>query len=472
MATPIPANRARFSAQEVAEATQGVLRGPGDVQTTGVTTDSRALEPGNLFVALRGERFDAHAFLDRALAAGAAAMVIERGAEAPTNACVVEVDDTLVALGALAAQHRRRWKGTLVAITGSAGKTTTKELVAAALGGTGARVFKSAGNLNNRIGVPMTLLQLDESVDLAVIELGTSESGEIGLLAQMSCPDVGVVTLISVAHAEGLGTVEAIAEEKTSLFDHVVAGGHVVFNGDEPLLAARQHRWDKRQCLTFGFSEGCTVRITECTLSPRGTQARFELRAPNDAISLSLSLLGESAALNTAAALAVVLTQDLSLAAASKALCAVKPMAGRMAPLEGRSGALVIDDSYNANPRSTDTALRTAAALAKAQGRRLVVVLGDMLELGSLAQDAHRAVGAKVVVSGAGLFVACGEAMRLAAHATQTAGVETLQVDSSEAAAELLRSHVVASDLVLVKGSRSMQMERVVEAVVSQEAAS
>ncbi len=199
---------------------------------------------------------------------------------------------------------------------------------------------------------------------------------------------------------------------------------------------------------------------------------RFELPAPADTLSLHLSLLGEAAALNTAAALAVALTQDLSLTAASKALCAVQPMAGRMVPLHGRAGALVLDDSYNANPRSTEAALRTACALAKTQGRRLVVVLGDMLELGALSKEAHQTVGAQVVACGAGLFVASGHAMRDAAQVAAAAGVETLRVDNSEAAADGVRSNVTSKDLVLVKGSRSMAMERVVEALVSPEAAS
>ena len=471
MATPIPTNQAKFSAEEIAVATQGQLHGAGDVQIRGVTTDSRAVRPGNLFVALRGERFDAHRFVDDAIEAGASVVVIEHGHPVPTDTCTVEVHDTLVALGAIAETHRLRWSGTVVAITGSAGKTTTKELIAAALQGAGKRVLKTVGNLNNRIGVPVTLFQLDDSFDTAVIEMGTSAPGEIALLGKMTRPDVGVITLVSVAHTEGLGSLGAVAEEKASLFDHVPGGGHLVFDGDDRTLAAMARGWKGRAQCTFGFGEACTVRIVDWSLNDEGTQCLFALPKPNRDIELTLSLLGESAAVNAAAALGVMLCLGLSVTSAGRALSAIKPIPGRMYPVSAKNGALVLDDSYNANPRSTEAALHTASALAKARGRRLVVALGDMKELGTLSVDEHRVVGAEVASRGAAVFIACGEAMQEAAASAKPGGVTTLVAGDSEEAARAALHHVEPGDVVLVKGSRSMAMERVVEALLAGEVA-
>ncbi|MBW2224131.1 MAG: UDP-N-acetylmuramoyl-tripeptide--D-alanyl-D-alanine ligase, partial [Deltaproteobacteria bacterium] len=204
-----------------------------------MATDSRAVEPGNLFVALRGERFDAREFVTQAVDAGAAAVIVERGASLPGHVSAVEVADTLLALGDLAKVHRAAWNGKVVGITGSVGKTTTKDLVAAALQSSGHRVLKTAGNLNNRIGVPMTLFQLDETVDTAVIEMGTSEPGEIARLAEIAAPDIGIVTRASMAHTEGLGSVEAVADEKVSLLHAIAPDGVAVAYGDDPPLKKR-----------------------------------------------------------------------------------------------------------------------------------------------------------------------------------------------------------------------------------------
>ena len=192
MATPIPANQATFHRDEVVSATGGTSGGPTWESASGVVTDSRAIQPGNLFVALRGERFDAHEFAAQAVDAGATAVVVERGTPLPDHVSTVEVDDTLLALGDLARAHREKWNGKVIGITGSVGKTTTKDLAASALQSAGYRVLKTAGNLNNRIGVPMTLFQLDATVDMAVIEMGTSEPGEIARLAEIAAPDVGI----------------------------------------------------------------------------------------------------------------------------------------------------------------------------------------------------------------------------------------------------------------------------------------
>lgn len=469
MATPIPINEARFTASEIAELTGGALVG-ASVDVRGVATDSRSVRPGNAFVALAGERFDAHAFVGDAISNGAEVVVVRGDTNVPENVCKIEVADTLVALGELAHVHRQRWKGTVVAVTGSAGKTTTKELIAAAFQGAGRHAFKTAGNLNNRVGVPMTLLQLDETVDTAVVELGTSEPGEIALLGRMVEPDVAVVTLVSVAHTEGLGSLEAVAEEKCSLFDHVPRHGHFVYNGDDTLLRrhASKHA-DIPQC-AFGFSEGCDVRVLDWSFENGGTRCRLSLKGHE--IEIDLALLGESAVVNAAAAVTVLACLGISVESVGRALSSIKPIPGRMYPLRSSNGLLILDDSYNANPRSTEAALHTASAMAKHQGRRLVVALGDMLELGSLSAEEHRAIGEQVVAAGAEWFVACGGAMENAAEVASNGGVESITVPTSEAASDALLTHVEDRDLVLIKGSRSMKMETVVQALATRGEAS
>ncbi|MDD9964778.1 MAG: Mur ligase family protein, partial [Myxococcales bacterium] len=236
MATPIPANRASFTLTEIAHVTGGRIVGPGQGAVCGVVTDSRRVTPGSLFVALQGEHHDAHRFLPQVAEAGAAAALVMPGRAVAAPTVAIEVPDTLAALGSLAAHHRRAWGGTVVAITGSAGKTTTKELTAAALAATGLSVARTVGNLNNRIGVPMTLLALDASSELAVVEMGTSAPGEIATLAVMTDPQVGVVTTVAVAHSQGLGSLAGVAQEKLSLLAALGRHGVAVYGIDsEPL---------------------------------------------------------------------------------------------------------------------------------------------------------------------------------------------------------------------------------------------
>ncbi|HEY2733896.1 MAG TPA: Mur ligase family protein, partial [Polyangiales bacterium] len=262
MATTIPANEASFTLEQIAACTGGrVVSANAQASIRGVVTDSRALKPGQLYVALRGEHHDGHRFLPPSAAQGAAAALVEREDEAPAGLSLIVVPDTRRALGELARAHRTRWGGKLVAITGSAGKTTTKELTAAALRALGHRVLSTEGNLNNEIGLPMTLFGLAAQHDLAVVEIGTGGPGEIAWLAYVGRPEIGVVTTVSLAHAEKLGSLEGVADEKTSLLRMLPSDGVAIYGADSELLVARAPSFAGRSTIAFGSAEGADLRL-------------------------------------------------------------------------------------------------------------------------------------------------------------------------------------------------------------------
>ena len=463
MATPIPSNQAQFRRDDVITATRGSARGPSWETVCGVVTDSRAIRSGNLFVALRGERFDAHEFAAQAADAGAGAVMVERGTSLPEHVSAVEVDDTLLALGDLARAYRDAWNGKVIGITGSVGKTTTKDLTAAALQSAGRRVLSTTGNLNNRIGVPMTLFKLDATVDTAVIEMGTSEPGEIARLAEIAAPDVGIVTRASLAHTEGLGSVEAVADEKIALLHALAQHGVAVAYGDDPPLKKRASVVRAKRKLFYGHTVGNDVRVIDWDVDADGTQARFQVRGRD--VEVAMGLLGEGAVLNAAGALAIALGLDLSLEDAARGIVEVTPSAGRMQLRAGSGDRLIIDDSYNANPASMDVALNGARAIAAKRDAPLITVLGDMAELGAHSEEAHRKIGELVSDAGVFLFVGCGEAMRDAVAIANTRGVDTLWFEDAGECGEL-SDRLPLRAVVLVKGSRSMEMERVITPIL------
>ncbi len=448
MATRIPDNRAPFTLAEVAAITGGKLFGE-DRDCIGVITDSRRADGTNLFVALRGERFDAHRFVD-GLVGKVAGAVVETSPE--TEMPHVLVEDTAVALRALAAAHRRRWAKTVVAITGSAGKTSTKELTASALRGAGLRVLATDGNLNNLIGAPMTLFGLAEEHDVAIIELGTSAPGEIPALAEMVQADVAVVTLVAVSHTEGMGGIEGVYREKTALLE----GAKVRWvNGFDQRLAAHP---DEGLRFYGASREGKQdVALRGWQFEGSGTCADYELGGERHRV--CLKLLGEAAALNAAGALAVVETLrsdfglGLSFEGALRGLEALAPVAGRMAPFVAR-GVTVLDDSYNANPSSMALALHTASALG-GQGR-LVAMLGDMGELGDCAEDKHREV--------VGLARELGFSLLLLGDEMHRQGQGTENVATVEEALQRL-GELRSGDVILIKGSRFMGLEQAADAL-------
>lgn len=475
-ATPIPENQAAFSPDEIVEVTGATLVSAPTRALCGVCIDSRAVVSGNLFVALRGERHDAHDHVGQAAAAGARAVLIDRDVEVPEGVGVFRVPDTLAALGALAAHHRRRFDVPVVAITGSVGKTSTKELIAAALVGIGRRVAFTRGNLNNRVGVPMTLFTLDAEHDAAVVEIGMNVPGEIADLTAITAPSVGVVTAVAHAHTEGVGGIEGVAREKGSLLTSLDPTALALWCVDAPMLADYAERSLAARKMSYGLLDSADVRLVRWELEAHATRAAFQLPGRDRVLEVRLGMLGEAAAINAAGALAVLSTlAPENIEEALEAIGAVPPALHRMVPVELASGPLVIDDTYNASPRSTIAALETASVLAASRGGKLLAVLGDMHELGRDAERLHAEVGREAVRAGASLLIACGELMthagRAAIHASAESGrgarAKVILLRKSEDAVECVREAWAPADVVLVKGSRGMRMERVVEALAA-----
>ncbi|MEM9194448.1 MAG: UDP-N-acetylmuramoyl-tripeptide--D-alanyl-D-alanine ligase [Myxococcota bacterium] len=477
MATPIPKNRAAFTAQELQRAAGGAIVGRPVEGVVGVTTDSRAVVPGELFVALSGDRFDAHEFLPTAWDAGAAAAVVAESAdiEVPADRWALVVADPLLALGAIARFHRLRWAASqkdpfVVAVTGSAGKTSTKELAAGALEhltGPGA-LLKTAGNLNNRIGVPLTILGLDSSHRGALLELGTSEKGEIATLGAIARPTVACVIMASAAHTEGIGDLAAVVHEKSSLFFAAPETTVGVCRRDQPALFQRAEQAQLERLLGFGVDPEADIRLVESTIHSDGkTQVRFQINGRE--VAGALQMLGRGAGENAAAAIGIAMAVGVDPEVAIQKLEAVPPFAGRLAPRRLLSGGLLIDDSYNANPVSMALSLEVLRELAG--GRPTIAVLGDMLELGDESADAHVEVGEQVVAARVDHFVACGPAMAEAAQRVRDKGGSVTEVADAGAALLDARAHLGPNTVVLVKGSRSLGLEAVSQALASENTA-
>lgn len=467
MATPIPPNRARFTARSIADATGGVARG-ADAEVVGVTTDSRAVVRGGAFVALRGER-DGHAFVDAAVRAGAAVVVVERGRA--TAGVAVEVDDTLRAWGDLARAHLRAWRARdarrrVVAITGSAGKTTTKELCAAILGAV-EPCLATAGNLNNRIGLPaMALCAGDER--FLVLEAGMSVPGEIAELGRIAEPDVAVVTNIGLAHAEGVGGTRAdVAREKGALYASLGPSGVAIVNADDDAAMAERARTTSR-AETFGRAASASYRLVERTSLGAGG-SRVVLERAGDRLDLDLAIVGEAAAIDLAAALAAADAANgapIDVDVVRRGLARLAAIGGRGELRRLADDTLVLDDTYNANPGSMNNALLSLAEIGRAERRRTVAVLGEMKELGPSAPSEHAAIGDRLAEAGIAVALGCGGLIDLALGRAASRGVAVVKAASTAEAAARAVEVVRARDVVLVKGSRSVGAERVVEALV------
>jgi UDP-N-acetylmuramoyl-tripeptide--D-alanyl-D-alanine ligase len=474
MATAVPANHALLEARAAAEATGGrVVQARGDRVARGITTDSRSVTSGCAFVALRGARHDGHTYLNAAIDAGAVLVLVEYG-RAPndtTRADVVEVADTLAALGAVARAHLRAWKGAnpearVVAITGSAGKTTTKELCAAILRSVG-RCHATRGNLNNRIGVPAVALGVETSTRYAVLEMGMSERGELAALAAIAEPDVGVITNIGLSHAGGVGgSVDDVAREKGSLFEAVREGGVVVANADDSAVVHELRRATAARVVTFGAGAGAGYRLV--LRQPVGADGSIvEVRRPDgETARFQLPMAGNAAAIDFVAALAAAEAAAggrIDNAHLESALRTISPIPGRMHMRRLRGGVLLIDDTYNASPAAMRAALATLGEAAR--GRR-IAVLGEMKELGSTASREHDLLGKVVADASVALLVSCGGLADAIARDAAPRGVEVVFARDSEEAALIAVDRVRSGDAVLVKASRSVGAERVVEALV------
>ena len=460
MTRPMPG----FTVQDIVRAAEGALvTGDLGVPVTGVSIDSRTLQVGEAFFAIVGHRLDGHAFLADAAARGAACVVVHTlPDDVPANVPLILVEDTTRALGRLAAWHRTRFSGPVVAITGSIGKTTAKELTAAVLA-TRWDVLKPASSFNNQWGLPLTLLRLGAEHGAAVVELGTNQAGEIATLAAIAKPTVGVVTMVAAVHTEFLGSIEGVREEKAALVRALRPDGVAVLNADDARVASMARETPARS-VTFGRARGAGVTVAgDVTDTETGVAFTLEIAGRRQPVTLAFA--GRHNVSNALAAAAVGLALGLGIEDIARGLAAARPVGGR--GVWKRAGDVaILDDTYNASPASVRAALDTLAA--RRGTRRAIVVLGDMLELGALSDEAHREVGRAIAALPADELVGVGRAAALAVEAARAAGLgEAHHTATFEEAVTRLLKRLAPGDVVLVKGSRGMRMERVVDALVA-----
>lgn len=440
--------------KQIAEAVEGVLEGPvgsEDLLVTEVTTDSRTAKAGSLFIPLRGETFDGHDFILKALEGGAVCAFSQRPVEGAH--CLIRVADTLDALGRLAAYYRSLFRIPIIAITGSVGKTTTKDIIASVLEQK-YRVLKTEGNYNNHIGVPLTLFRLEEFHQAAVVEMGMSGFGEIRHLAEIARPDIAVITNIGVSHIENLGSRENIMRAKCEIFDYLKKGGVAVLNADDDLLPQidGQIPFHKRW---YGIRNQRDLYATE--IVPVGiTGSRCTVHTPHGSFAAEIPLPGEHMVLNALAAAAVGMDMGLTLQEIAAGIAGFVPTKMRMAITKTAAGMTIMNDAYNANPVSMKAAIDV---LARAEGRK-VAILGDMFELGSYAEEMHREVGRYALEKGIDVLVCIGPNARYMAEAPGAMHYETQEEFWNKGLAFLQKN-----DTILVKASRGMHFERTVEKI-------
>ncbi|NHC07059.1 UDP-N-acetylmuramoyl-tripeptide--D-alanyl-D-alanine ligase [Azonexus fungiphilus] len=442
---------------QVAAAVGGQLLG-SDCRIAGVSTDTRAVASGQLFIALRGERFDAHDFLEPALAAGAAALLVADAGRVPAGASAVLVDDTRLALGRLAAAWRRQFSLPVIAVTGSNGKTTTKEMIAAILKAAfGDAVLATRGNFNNDIGLPLTLLGLDATHRAAVIEMGMNHPGEIGYLTRIGAPTVALVTNAQRAHLEGMGDLDEVAREKGTIFAGLPADGIAVINADDAYAGFWREQVGSQPVRSFGIDQPADVRAT---LRQHGLESALVLQAAEGEIEFTLAIPGRHNARNALAAAAACLAAGLPLSAVAAGLAAFAGVKGRLQRRSGRNGAQILDDTYNANPDSVRAGIDVLAATV---GRK-VLVLGDMGEIGEASGQYHDEIGGYAKSQGIDRLFALGDASQQAVRNFGEGARHFCNVDKLIVAVD---KELGPETTVLVKGSRFMKMERVADALAA-----
>jgi UDP-N-acetylmuramoyl-tripeptide--D-alanyl-D-alanine ligase len=426
-----------------------------DAMISGWSVDTRTLQPGDLFFALRGPQHDGHDYVATARDRGAVAVVVDRpvpGAE------MLLVRDTLAALQRLAAAVRQNWGGVVVGVTGSAGKTTTKDAIAHLLS-TAMPVGKTTGNLNNHVGVPLSILRLPEEAKIAVLEMGMNHAGEIRTLAAIARPDIGVVTNVGSAHMEAFGSLDAVALAKCELIEALPAAGTAVLNADDPRVVEFRKVHSGRT-ITFGFCQWADVRAEDLTFDAGVT--RFRVRGVEFASSLS----GRHSVQNLLAAIAVALVFDVAPQELREAIRTFLPGKMRGERLE-RNGVIIYNDCYNANPEAVCVMLDV---LASTPATRRIAVLGEMLELGASAEALHRQIGRYVVDRGIDVLIAIRGAARCMVDAAVAAGLSdgaAYFFEDPATAGDLVRQMVRSGDAILFKGSRGVQVERALERLLT-----
>lgn len=455
-----------FTLSEALEATGGkLLSGQAAQPFCGVSTDSRQIKSNNLFVALSGDNFDGHHFVGLAAEGGATGVMVQNEEKVdlrkiPSGVCVIKVDDTLKALGELAHAYRMRFSIPVIALTGSSGKTTTKEMITGILE-TQKKVLKTLGNLNNLIGLPQTIFRLEGSHEVAVLEMGTNTRGEIKRLTQIASPDIGLITNIGPAHLAGFGSMEVVRQEKGDLFVNMDPSKTLVVNLDDEAVRSLAQKWSGGR-VTFSMTSNADVSVKDIRQSgAKGVS--FSLLTGGQERKVEMKIAGIHNVYNAMAAAGAAMAAGFGIDAICEGLSMFQPVGGRMEIIKLQNGAYVINDAYNANPASVREALMTLKDLKGS--RNAFVFLGDMLELGEAAPELHRKIGlllAAIGVSGAYLQGDFAEMTAAGARDGGLAQDKVMFLKDDEEAMASLKTQLRKGDWILVKGSRRMKMDRFV----------
>ena len=448
---------------DVLRATDARLVRGGENNFVSVTADSRKISIGSLFVALKGERFNGEDFCIEAIDKGAGGVLVSNDCDPkniPPTGIVFAVDNTLDAYQKIAAAWRNKFDIPIVAITGSNGKTTTKDLTAAALASLGS-ILKTTANYNNEIGVPQTLLELNENHRAAVIEIGMRGLNQIAPLAALVRPTVGIVTNVGETHIELLGSIENIARAKAELVEAIEPGGAVILNADDENVSAMIDRVKPGvKVITFALEHDATLRAEN--LITKRSSTMFTLKYKDETYDCGIPIIGRHNVSNALAAIAAAAVVGLKTDEIRAGFTTLATTKMRFEIID-RNGIQIINDAYNASPASMRVAISTTAEIAS--GRK-IAVLGDMLELGNRSESIHRSIGADLAKNNFGVLVTFGKLGRLIAEGAKEAGVEKIfTADTHEQAAEYLRGTVKKGDTILFKGSRAMRMEKIIELI-------
>ena len=459
-----------ITAKEVSSAINGSqVSGPPDEFIQGLSTDSRTMNPGHIFLALKGERYDGHTFLQNAINAGAVGVIVEPDTAIDkrlftNNLIVINVPSTLKAVGDLALWWRKQWGGKVAAITGSNGKSTTKEMAAAILS-LKANTLKSPGNFNNLIGLPLTILSLQEHHELAVLEMGMNMTGEIARLTQIADPDIGLITNVAQAHLEGLGDVNGVIKAKGELFEGMSQDSIAILNGDDEVYTHLAKRF-QGQLVTFGLREGNHVRAENIKKIEDRDQS-FDIYIKGERIPVRIHLPGIHNVLNALSGASIAFCLSASNELIAQGLGNFQPLKGRFHCINLNHGIRIIDDTYNANPSSLRAALQTLNGLAE-KNQGLVVGLGEMMELGEESSKYHFDAGKLVADMKARYLVVMGEHGRNIIEGAWKGGMDIGRTYIATTHAEMsnvLKAHIRAGDILFMKGSRKVALEKVVEVI-------
>ncbi|MEN6320390.1 MAG: UDP-N-acetylmuramoyl-tripeptide--D-alanyl-D-alanine ligase [Syntrophaceae bacterium] len=459
-----------FSGNDIVNATGGtVITGRRDKTFHGISTDSRHISPGNLFIPIKGEKFDGHNFITDAVRDGAAGFLIQDGSEKTVcqtykNITIIRVPDTLTALGDIAHFWRNKCNASIIAITGSSGKTTTKEMVAV-IAGLKKNVIKSQGNFNNLIGLPLTIFRIDDRHETAILELGTNRRGEIGRLTDIAAPDIGLITNIGPAHMEGLQSLDIIREEKCDLFRNMGKTGVAIINLDDEKLLITDKEWEGNT-VTFGFRKDADVSADN--IINRGIEGvRFTIKIGEFEKDITMSTVGNHNISNALAAAASSWALGIDFPTICQGLMAFQPISGRMEIHCMGNGAFIIDDTYNANPASFREALKIVKDLKG--NHSSTVIMGDMLELGDTAEKMHEGIGSLMADTGVGTIFLRGRLSQATAAGAMKRKMSQDQIIffvNPDEILPLIASHVKKGDFVLVKGSRRTKMEEIIQIII------